>query len=61
MISEGFYLIPWREKKKKASSIGPKPLSEHIINHSIITAQSILMPTLIIDCVGDNPLIVSHC
>lgn len=49
-------------ERKKASLIGPKPLCEHTINHSIITThQSILMPTLIIDSVGDNPLIVSHC
>lgn len=47
---------------KKAPLIGPKPLCEHIINHPIITThQSILMPTLIIDSAGDNPLIVSHC
>lgn len=42
--------------KKRASLIGPKPHCEHIINHSIITAhQSILMPAVIIDSVGDNP------
>lgn len=42
--------------EKRASLIGPKPHGEHIINHSIITAhQSILMPAVIIDSVGDNP------
>lgn len=58
MISEGFYLILWKE----ASLIGPKQHREHIINHSIITThQSILMPALVINSVDDNPLIVSHC
>lgn len=42
--------------KKRASLIGPKLHCEHIINHSIIAAhQSILMPAVIIDSVGDNP------
>lgn len=53
MMSEGFYLILW---KKRVSLIGSKLHSEHIINHSIITAhQSILMPAVIINSVGDNP------
>lgn len=53
--------LPSHPMKKKASLIGPKPLCEHIINHSIITAhQSILMPSLAIDRAADNPVIASH-
>lgn len=38
--------------------MAPELLCEHIINHSIITThQSILMPALIIDSLGDNPSI----
>lgn len=58
MISEGFFLIPWKE----ASLIGPEQLFEHLINHSIITRhQSILTSAVVINSEGDNPLIAGYC